>query len=213
MAKPLSFRASSTLIVGAYAVLAAVLVAGVGRDLGQVIANYAPQVSWLMPDATIERMLALQGAGRPETAALYGLMVSLSWGLIAAMGAGGFAWGVLNKGDTVLGVDKALGYLAAMSALYAIATSLEMVVAASHLQIPRGGFQAVPGLWFATMIISATILARCAAMVAHDAGSLIAIAISAEPARLARLVATAEIERGSTSLEARIARRMARLRD
>jgi hypothetical protein len=59
------------------------------------------------------------------------------------------------------------------------------------------------------MIPSAAILARIGALIAHDAGSLIAIAIAGEPKRLAELVANAEAVRGAESMEARLARLIA----
>jgi hypothetical protein len=209
MSHGLSFRAGTALIVGAFAVVAGVLVIGAGRDLEQMVADHAPQVSWMMPETTSVRLAALQAAGRPETAALYSLLVAMSWALISALAAGGFAWGVLNKGDTVLGVDKALSYLAAISALYALATCTEMIIHAYGLSAPQGGIHAIPALWFATMIPSAAILARIGALVAHDAGSLLSIAIAREPKRLAELVATVEATRGAQSVEAKLARLMA----
>lgn len=208
MSRGLSFRAGTALLVGAYAALLAVLIVGVGRHLGQPVADLAPQVSWLMPNTSDVRIAALKAAGRPETAALYALSAALSWGLIGALSAGGFAWGVMNKGATVLGVDKALGYLTALAALYGLSTGLEVLLHVARLH-PQGGLHAIPALWFAAMIPSAAILARCGALIAHDAGSLVAIAIDGEPRRLAELVVVAEETRGARSLEARLARMIA----
>jgi hypothetical protein len=119
MSRGFTFRTTTGLIVGAYAVIAAVLVVGAGRDLGQVVGAYAPQVSWLMQGTTDARVEALLGAGRPETASLYAFVVAISWSMISALTAAGFAWGVLNKGATELGVDKAMNYLTALAGLYA----------------------------------------------------------------------------------------------
>jgi hypothetical protein len=208
---PLSFRAIAALAVGAYAALLGVLIVCVGRDLGSPLAGLAPQVTWLMAETTQVRVGALLGAGRPETAALYALAAALSWGLIGALSAGGFAWGVLNKGSTTLGVDKALGYMTALAGLYALSTLVELAL--HHLPVPpRGSLHAIPGLWFAAMIASAAILARIGALIAHDFGALIIIAVEGEPRRLAELVAVAEERRGARSLEARLARRLAAMR-
>lgn len=212
MTGKLTFRAAATLIVGGYAVIAALIVLAAGQHLGQGVSNYAQQISWLMPETTPARVTALRAAGRPETAALYALIASVSWGLISAMSAAGFAWGVLHKGESVLGLDKALTYLAALSGLYAFSTCLTMGLSAAHLSMPRDGLHAIPGLWFATMIPSAAVLARCAALIAHDAGSLLAIVIAAEPRRLAQLVEATEAARGADSVEARLARRIAAVR-
>jgi hypothetical protein len=209
MSRGFTFRTTTGLIVGAYAVIAAVLVVGAGRDLGQVVGAYAPQVSWLMQGTTDARVEALLGAGRPETASLYAFVVAISWSMISALTAAGFAWGVLNKGATELGVDKAMNYLTALAGLYALATCTEIALHALHLNIPQAGLHAIPGVWFGTMIPSAAILARIGALIAHDAGSLIAIAIAGEPKRLAELVANAEAVRGAESMEARLARLIA----
>ncbi|MFC3694772.1 hypothetical protein ACFOWB_21320 [Chenggangzhangella methanolivorans] len=208
MSRAPSFRASTALIVTGFAVIAGVIAFGLGHDLWRPIPGMAPQVSWLMPETTPVRLAALKGAGMPETAALYALIVALCWGLIGALVAGGFAWGVMNKGATVLGVDKALGYLTALAFLYGVSTGLEVLL---HLVkiTPRGGLHAIPGLWFCAMIPSAAILSRIGALIAHDAGALIAIALAGEPRRLAELVASAEEVRGAKSLEARLARRLA----
>jgi hypothetical protein len=208
MSRAPSFRASTALVVTGFAVLTGVLVLGVGHDLWRPIPNILPQVSWLMPETTPFRIAALRGAGRPETAALYALVVALSWGLIGALIAGGFAWGVMNKGATVLGVDKALGYLTALAFLYGVSTGLEVILHMITIT-PRGGLHAIPGLWFCAMIPSAAILSRIGSLIAHDAGALIAIAIAGEPRRLAELVASAEETRGAKSLEARLARILA----
>lgn len=205
----LSFRASTALIVGAYVVVVGVLVAGSGADLMRDVPGYAPQVSWLMPETTGARVLALRADGRLDVAGLYALVAALSWALIAALAAGGFAWGVLNKGETVLGLDKAVTYIAALSGLYALSTVLSAAIHVLHVT-PQGGLSAIPALWFGAMIPSAAILARIGAMIAHDAGALIAIAAAAEPRRLAALVADVEARRGAESLEARLARLMAR---
>jgi hypothetical protein len=208
---PLSFRAVTALSVGAYAVLLAVLVAGVGHDLTSPVPGLGPQVTWLMPQTTDVRIAALLAAGRDETAALYALVAALSWGLIGALLAGGFAWGVLAKGATVLGLDKALGYLTALAALYAISTVLELAL--HHLPAAPGGvLHAIPALWFAAMIPSAAILARVGALIAHDAGTLIIVAVEGEPDELVALVAATEKSRGASSMEARLARRLAALR-
>jgi len=212
MTGKLSFRASATLIVCGYAVIAALLVLAAGQNLGHGVSNYAQQVSWLTSETTTARLAALRQAGRPETAALYALVAAASWGLIAAMAAAGFAWGVLHKGESLLGLDKALTYLAALSGLYALSTCLTMGLSAAHLTLPREGLHAIPGLWFATMIPSAAVLARCAALIAHDAGSLLAVVIAAEPRRIAQLVETTEAARGVDSVEARLARRVAAAR-
>lgn len=208
MNRGFSFRASTALVVGAHAALLAVLVFSVGRNLGTPVADLAPQVSWLMPHTSEVRIAALRAAGRPETAALYALSAALSWALIGALCAGGFAWGVTNKGATVLGVDKALGYLTALAALYGLSTGLEVLLHMANLR-PQGGLHAIPALWFAAMIPSAAILARCGALIAHDAGSIVAIAIDGKPTRIAELVAAAEGTRGAQSLEARLARMLA----
>lgn len=208
MSRGLSFRASTALIVTGFSVIAAVLVLGLGHDLWRSVPDMAPQVSWLMPETTPVRVAALKADGRAGTAGLYALMVALSWGLIGALTAGGFAWGVMNKGATVLGVDKALGYLTALAFLYGVSTGLEVVLHLVRIS-PQGGLHAIPGLWFFAMIPSAAILSRIGAMIAHDAGALIAIAIDGEPRRLAELVASAEETRGAKSLEARLARRLA----
>lgn len=212
MISSLSFRASTALVVCAYATLATVLVAASGGDLLDPVGAYAPQVSWMMPETTGARIEALRAVGRMDVAGLYALVAAASWGLIGALGAGGFAWGVLNKGDTVLGLDKALTYLAALSGLYALSTGLTMMIHSLHVALPQGGLNAIPALWFGTMILSAAILARVAAMVAHDAGALIAIAVAAEPRRLAELAAAVEAKRGAGSVEAKVVRLMARRR-
>lgn len=203
-----SFRVSTAFVAGGFAVLAAVLVIGLGQDLWRAVPDMTPQVSWLMPETTPLRIGALRAAGRPETAALYALMVALCFGLIGALVAGGFAWGVMNKGATVLGVDKALRYLTALAFLYGVSTGLEVILHLVRIT-PQGGLHAIPGLWFFAMIPSAAILGRIGALIAHDAGALIAIAIAGEPTRLAELVATAEETRGAKSLEARLARLLA----
>lgn len=210
MTTSLSFRASATLVVCAYAVLVGVLVAASGGDLLHPVGAYAPQLSWMMPETAGVRIEALRAAGRPDVAGLYALVSAVSWGLIGALSAGGFAWGVLNKGDTVLGLDKALTYAAALSGLYALSTLLTLTIHSLAVPLPRGGLNAIPALWFGTMIPSAAILARIGALIAHDLGALIAIAIAAEPARLADLVATVEAKRGAASVEAKVARLMAR---
>lgn len=203
------FRTNVTFVVVAYAVLLGVLVYALGDHLGRPVQNMAPQVSWLMPDTTAVRVAALKAADRAGTAGLYALAAALSWGLIGALAAAGFAWGVLNKGATVLGVDKAVTYLTALAGLYALATLTEVLLHATDLPMPRGGLHAMPALWFGAMIPSAAILARLAALLAHDAGSLIMIAVEAEPARLAELVSVAEEHRGAGSMEARLARLLA----
>ncbi|MFD1704378.1 hypothetical protein ACFSCV_15325 [Methylopila henanensis] len=210
MSGRLSFRVSTAMIVGAYAIIAGVLVLALGGNLLQAASTYTPQMSWLMPEATGARIAALKAAGRADVASLYALVAALSWGLIGALAAGGFAWGALNKGETVIGVDKAFTYVAVLSGLYALSTGMTMAVHALHVTLPPGGLSAVPALWFATMIPSAAILARIGGMVMHDLGALIAIAIDAEPKRLSELVATVEARRGAESLEARVARLIAR---
>lgn len=207
----LSFRAATAMMVGAYALLATVLVLAVGQELLRPVPGMAPQVSWLMSETTDARLAALNAAGRPETAALYALVAALSWSLIVALAAGSFVWGVMNKGETVLGLDKALGYLTALAALYAVSTGLEVIlhVMKGLAVAPRGVVHAIPALWFAAMIPSAAILSRIGALVAHDAGVLITAAVEGEPQRLATLAATAEERRGAKSLEARLARRLA----
>ena len=208
MTRARSFRTSTALIVTAVAVLLAVMAFGLGHDLWRAIPNMAPQVSWLMPETTPVRVAALKADGRPETAALYALVAAICWGLIGALVAGGFAWGAMNRGATVLGVDKALGYLTALAFLYGLSTGLEVILHLVRIT-PQGGLHAIPALWFCAMIPSAAILSRIGAMIAHDAGALIAIAIDGEPRRLAELVAMAEETRGAKSLEARLARRLA----
>lgn len=206
----LSFRAVTAMMVVAFAVIVSVLVLGVGRDLIRPVAGMAPQVSWLMTETTTARIGALNGVGRAETAALYALVAALSWSFIVAMSAGSFVWGVMGKGETVLGLDKALGYLTALAGLYAVGTCLEILlhVMKGYAITPRGVLHAIPALWFAAMIPSAAILARVGALVAHDAGVLITAAIEGEPQRLAALAASAETRRGAKSLEARLARRL-----
>lgn len=205
-----SFRTVTALMVAAFAVIALVLVVGVGRDLLRPVYGMAPQVSWLMNETTVARVGALNDAGRPETAALYALLAALSWSLIVAMSAGSFVWGVMNKGETVLGLDKSLGYLTALAGLYAVGTCLEVVLhlLKGYAITPRGVLHAIPALWFAAMIPSAAILARVGALVAHDAGVLVTAAVEGEPARLAALAASAEERRGAKSLEARLAKRL-----
>lgn len=212
MVNGLSFRSGVALLVTAYVVLAGVMVLGLGHDLWTAIPSYRPQVSWLMPETTLARVEALRANGALGTSGLYVLVVSTSWALIGALAAGGFAWGVLNKGDTVLGVDKALNYLTGLAALYAIIKLTELALHNLGGGLPSGGLNAMPGLWFATMIPSAAILARLSALGAHDAGVLIMTAIEAKPEELATRVANAEERRGPASLEARLARRMARMR-
>ncbi|RXF73559.1 hypothetical protein [Hansschlegelia zhihuaiae] len=208
---PLSFRAVTALIVAAYAVLLGVLVAALGHDLLRPVPGLAPQVSWLMHETTQIRVSALLASGRSGSASLYALSAALSWGLIGALCAGGFVWGVLNKGATVLGVDKSMGYLTALAGLYALSTVVELGL--HHLPVqPRGFLHAIPALWFAAMIPSAAILARVGALIAHDFGALIVIALEGEPKRIAELVASAEETRGVTSMEARLARRIAAMR-
>ncbi len=208
----LSFRASTGMIALGYAVIAAVLVLALGSHLEQAVPGYVPQVSWLMRETTAIRMAALRAAGRPETAALYAYVAALSWSTVAALTAGGFAWGVMNKGDTALGVDKALNYLTAIAVLYALATTTEVLMHLLPTGAPQGGLHAMPVMWFATMIPSAAILARVGALIAHDAGSLITIAVEGDPAELAAFAARAKERRGASSLEARLARSMVRLR-
>ncbi|WP_020179257.1 hypothetical protein [Methylopila sp. M107] len=203
------FRTNVTLAVSAYAVLFGVLVYAVGDGLLTQVPNLGPQVSWLMSDTTALRVGALKAAGRPETAALYALSAAVSWSLICALAATGFVWGVLNKGAMTLGLDKAIGYATAIAGLYALSTATEVLLHSVQLDMTRGGIHAIPALWFASMIPSAAILSRIAALVAHDVGALIAIAIDGEPARLAELVSTAEDKRGVKSIEARVARRLA----
>ncbi len=203
------FRTNVTFVVVAYAVLLGVLVYAVGDDLTQPVQNMAPQVSWLMPDTTAVRVSALKAVDRAGVAGLYALAAALSWGLIGALAAAGFAWGVLNKGATVLGVDKAITYVTALAGLYALSTLTEVMLHATDLPMPRGGIHAMPALWFGAMIPSAAILARLAALLMHDAGALIMIAFDSEPARLAELVISAEETRGADSLEARLARLLA----
>lgn len=203
------FRTNATFAVLAYGVLLAVMVYALGDDLLRPVAAMAPQVSWLMPDTTAVRVTALKAVGRDGTAGLYVLAAAISWGMIGALGAAGFAWGVLNKGATVLGVDKAITYLTAIAGLYALSTLTEVILHSTQLQMPQGGLHAIPALWFGAMIPSAAILARLAALLGHDVGALIAIAIDREPERLAELVASAESRRGADSFEARLARLMA----
>ena len=212
MSQGFSFRVGTALIVGAYAAIMSVLVFGVGRDLWQAVGHYEPQVSWLMSETTVARVAALKMAGHPGAAALYALTASLSWALIGALTAGGFAWGVVHKGAAALGVAKALNYLTAIAALYALAGLTSAALHALRLPMQDGGLQSIPGLWFATMIPSAAILARIGALIAHDAGVLVAICLEAEPQRLARLVAEAEASHGPDSMEARLARLIARRR-
>lgn len=211
MRQRMTFRTGAGLAVMAYAVMAGVLVMAVGSGLGEPIANYVPQVSWLTPETTAARVAALRGAGLFGTAGLYALVVAMSHALIAALFAAGFAWGVLNKGATTLGVDKAVTYATAIAGLYALATVTEFAMHSMAELSPPGGFSAVPGLWFATLVPSAAILARIGALIGHDAGSLIMTAIDAEPAELARLVETSEETRGAESLEASLARAMTRM--
>ena len=210
MGQGISFRMGTALIVGAYAAIVSVLVFGVGRDLWQAVGHYEPQVSWLMAETTGARVAALKAAGHPGTAGLYTLAASLSWGLIGALTAGGFAWGVVHKGASVIGLDKALNYLIAIAALYALAGLTAAALHALRLPMQDGGLQSIPGLWFATMIPSAAILARIGALIAHDAGVLAAVWLEADPDRLARLTAEAEADYGVDSLEARLARLIAR---
>ncbi len=211
MVQGFSFRAGAALIVGAYVVIVGLLVLASGHDLWRPVGHYVPQVSWLMPETTTVRIAALRLAGEPGTAALYALVAAISWGLISALAAGGFAWGTLNKGATLLGVDKAINYVTALVIFYAIAKSTEVALHALQAGgLPQGGISAMPGMWFATLIPSAAILARLGALLAHDAGSLIAVAIEADPDRLAALVSASEERRGPDSLEAKLARRIAR---
>lgn len=209
MTKTISFRAGTALIVAAYVAMVGVLVVFVGKGLGDPVAHYVPQVSWLTPDTTAVRIAALKAAGLAGAAGLYALVVALSFGLIASLAAGGFAWGVLGKGKTVLGVDKAVSYLTVIAALYALATVTESLLHGLGDLAVQGGLSATPAMWFATMIPSAAILARVAALMAHDAGSLLAITLEGEPGRLAKAVETAEAEHGASSLEARLVRMLA----
>lgn len=207
---PHSFRTSTAMMVGAYALVMGVLVIGLGQDLMSPVRGMAPQVSWLMSETTATRVGALNAIGRPETAGLYALVAAVSWSLIVAMAAGSFVWGVMTEGDTVLGVDKALGYLTALAGLYAVGTGLELVLhfMKSNGVTTRGVLHQIPALWFGAMIPSAAILARVAALIAHDAGVLITAAVEGEPRRLAALAASAEERRGAKSIEARLARRL-----
>ncbi|MFD1332762.1 hypothetical protein ACFQ4O_12220 [Methylopila musalis] len=205
----MSFRVSTAMIVGAYALLAGVLVLALGVDLLKPIATYAPQVTWLSPETTASRIAALRGAGRADVAGLYGLVISLSWGLIAALGAGGFGWGLANRGETVLGLDKMISYATLLVGLYAFSTFLTLVTSRLHLPLPRGGLSAVPALWFGTMIPSAAILARIGSMIAHDIGALIALAFEREREKAQAYVAATEEKRGQDSLDARVARVLA----
>lgn len=208
MGNGLTFRAITALTVTAYALLLGVLVAAIGDNLWSPIGDLAPQVSWLMRQTTEARVSALRAVDEPGLAALYAMSVAVSFATIGALAAAGFAWGVMNKGATVLGVDKSLGYLTALAGLYAVSTLFELAVHASGLH-PHGGLHAIPGLWFAAMIPSAAILARIGSLIAHDAGALIAITIAGEPGRIAELVTTAEATRGAASYEARLARLIA----
>jgi hypothetical protein len=212
MLKGLSFRAGIALIVGGYALIAAVLAFGAGRELWEPVGHYFPQVSWLMPDTTSVRVAALKAAGLPGDAALYALIAAVSWALIAALTAGGFAWGVMTTGETLLGVDKAVNYATALAGLYAVGKLTELALHAVQKGMPEGGLHSMPGLWFATMIPSAAILARLGALAAHDAGALLTVAFEGDPGRLAALVRSSEERRGAESLEAKLARRIARLR-
>lgn len=213
MSQGSTLRTATAFGVGAYALILGVLILIFGKDLWTPLAGLEPQVSWLLPDSTPMRIAALKAAGLPGNAALYAISAALSWGLIGAFAAGGFAWGVMNKGGTVLGLDKALTYVTALAVLFAISTVLEALLHSARAAFPeiafQGGLHAVPGLWFFAMIASAAILARIASLVCHDVGALIGIAVDGEPDRLAAFAAAAEEERGAKSLEARVARRMA----
>lgn len=205
----MSFRVSTAMIVGAYALLVSVLVLGLGVDLMKPIATYAPQVTWLSPDTTAARVAALKGVGRADMAALYALVISLSWGLIAALAAGGFGWGLAHKGETVLGLDKMISYATLLVGLYAFSTFLTLLTSRLHVPLPRGGLNAIPALWFGTMIPSAAILARIGSMIAHDLGALAALAFEREREKAQAYVAATEAKRGEDSLDARVARVLA----
>lgn len=213
MSRGITFKTSTTFTVAAYAIIACVLVYALGHDLMRQVPNLAPQVSWLMPETSQVRIAALRAAGRPEIAALYALLAAVSWSMIVALAAGGFTWGVLNKGATVIGVDKALNYLTALAGLYAFSTVLEIGLHALPPELKQqGGLHAIPGLWFFAMIPSAAILSRVGALIFHDIGTLLAIWLVGDQDRIAALIASAEEKRGPKSIEARLARRMAAVR-
>lgn len=212
MAKDMSFRTAITLIVSAYALLAAALVLLAGHDLWTPVSNYSPQVSWLFSKTTMVRVASLRAEGALGTAGLYAIMASTSLALIAAMAAGGFAWGVLLKSETELGVDKAATYVTVLSLFYAVAKLTELALHSLAAGVPSVGPQAMPGFWFATMIPSAAILARLAAMLAHDTGVFIVLAVEGDAEALRAFAARSEERRGAGSLEARLARSMTRLR-
>ncbi|TBN48594.1 hypothetical protein EYR15_13435 [Hansschlegelia quercus] len=212
MAQGMSFRTAITLIVCGYALLAAVLVFGAGHDLWRPVSHYTPQVSWLFPNTTAVRTAALSADGAFGTAGMYALLAAVSLGLIAALAAGGFAWGVLFKSETELGLDKAVSYATILALLYAVGKTTEVLMHALAANMPSGGIQAMPGLWFATLIPSAAILSRLAALVAHDLGVFVVLAVEGEPAALSAFAARSEERRGADSLEAKLARRMTRLR-
>lgn len=213
MSRAPGYKTNVNLIVAAYAAIAAVLAIGLGHGLAEIVPGIGPQVSWLMAETTGVRVAALRAAGRPETAALYALLAAVSWSTIVALATGGFVWGVLTKGATVIGVDRALGYMTALAGLYGVSTLVELGMHALPPEITnQTGPHAIPAFWLFAMIASAAILARVGALIAHDVGTLLAIAADGDRERIAELVASAESLRGPKSFEARLARRMAALR-
>jgi hypothetical protein len=159
--------------VGLYvaSILALVALVAEPSQLLEPVPWYRMMVFWLMPETSVERIIALAAAGRDTEGLLYALVLGLSFGLLGGLAMFGAGMALASQARRqLLPRREAVLFLCLLAALLLTAdpaSALLRILDRREL-LDTTGINAMPGFWIATVVVSCGVFARYAALLAHD---------------------------------------------